>query len=98
MTFPIVLNEANVHACSPANRSGTFNRRIISAGTVGAAHLEALVGTISKHNGAHRHAHPNLEQASIILSGAGVSEVGNASYDTAAGDWAFYPQGTVTSS
>ena len=71
---------------APANHSGTANRRIISQDTVGAQHMEVLIGTIQKGQGARAHAHPGIEQAALILEGTGLSEVG-------AGDWIFIPEG-----
>jgi uncharacterized RmlC-like cupin family protein len=74
-TSPHVVYPDQVAPYQPANHTGTSNRRIIGRDTVGARHLEVLIGTISKGHGAQRHAHPSLEQASYLLRGAGVSEV-----------------------
>ena len=79
---------------APANHSGTANRRIISHDTVGAQHMEVLIGTIQKGAGAHEHAHPGLEQAGLILEGTGVSEVEGERIEVGPGDWIFIPQGT----
>ena len=61
---PFVRRVADVPGYSPANHTGTVNRRVIGKETVGARRLEVLLGTISRGHGALPHAHPNLEQAS----------------------------------
>ena len=101
-TSPHVVYPAQVAPYSPANHTGTSNRRLISRDTVGAQRLEVLIGTISKGHGAQRHAHPSLEQASYLLRGAGVSEVYGQELQISAGEWGFSPKGvfhsfTVTS-
>ena len=101
-TSPHVLHPDRVAPYQPANHTGTSNRRIVGRDTVGAQRLEVLIGTISKGHGAQRHAHPNLEQASYLLRGAGVSEVYGQERHISAGDWTFAPKGvfhtfTVTS-
>jgi quercetin dioxygenase-like cupin family protein len=101
-TSPHVLHPDQVAPYQPANHTGTSNRRVIGRDTVGAQRLEVLIGTISKGHGAQRHAHPNLEQASYVLRGAGVSEVYGQGRDIRAGEWVFSPKGvfhtfTVTS-
>ena len=99
---PHVLHPDQVAPYQPANHTGTSNRRVIGRDTVGARRLEVLIGTISKGNGAQRHAHPSLEQASYLLHGAGVSEVYGQERRVSPREWAFSPQGvfhsfTVTS-
>jgi quercetin dioxygenase-like cupin family protein len=101
-TSPHVVYPDQVVPYQPANHTGTSNRRIIGRDTVGARHLEVLIGTISKGHGAQRHAHPPLEQASYLLRGTGVSEVYGQERHLSAGDWGFSPKGvfhsfTVTS-
>lgn len=96
-TSPHVLYPDQVAPYQPANHTGTSNRRIISRDTVGARHLEVLIGTISKGHGAQRHAHPPLEQASYLLRGAGVSEVYGQERHLSAGDWGFSPKGVFHS-
>ena len=78
---------------APANHSGTANRRIISQDTVGAQHMEVLIGTIQKGHGAREHAHPDLEQAALILEGTGLSELEGERIEVGPGDWMFVPQG-----
>lgn len=78
---------------APANHTGTANQRIISKDSVGAAHIEVLIGTITKGSGASRHAHPHLEQASYLLQGGGTSEVQGVVSQLKAGQWSLKPQG-----
>jgi len=96
-TSPHVVYPDQVAPYSPANHTGTSNRRVISRDTVGARHLEVLIGTISKGHGAQRHAHPPLEQASYLLRGAGVSEVYGQTRHLSAGEWGFSPKGVLHS-
>jgi quercetin dioxygenase-like cupin family protein len=96
-TSPYVIYPDQVAPYSPANHTGTSNRRLISRDTVGAQRLEVLIGTISKGHGAQRHAHPPLEQASYLLRGAGVSEVYGQERQISAGEWGFSPKGVFHS-
>lgn len=101
-TYPHVLRAESIQAYSPANHTGTSNQRVISKDTVGARYVELLIGTISKGNGALKHAHPNLEQASYMLQGEGRSEVYGQERHFGLNAWSFNPQGvfhrfTVTS-
>lgn len=101
-THPHVLRAESIKAYEPANHTGTSNQRVISKDTVGARYLELLIGTISKGNGALKHAHPNLEQASYLLQGEGRSEVYGKERRSGLKEWGFNPQGvfhrfTVTS-
>lgn len=96
-SWPHVVYPDQVAPYSPANHTGTSNRRVISRDTVGAKRLEVLIGTISKGHGAQRHAHPPLEQASYLLRGAGVSEVYGQERNIRAGEWGFNPKGVFHS-
>lgn len=90
---PFVRRVADVPGYSPANHTGTVNRRVIGKETVGARRLEVLLGTISRGHGALPHAHPNLEQASYLLSGTGVGEMAGQRRTFEAGQWSFNPAG-----
>ena len=89
----VVIRPQDVSAYSPANHTGTSNQRIISRATVGARHVEALIGTIAAGQGAHPHAHPTLEQASLILQGEGVGEIEGREVTIKAGELLFNPMG-----
>jgi mannose-6-phosphate isomerase-like protein (cupin superfamily) len=69
------------------------NHRVIGKETVGAHRLEVLLGTISRGHGALPHAHPNLEQASYLLSGTGIGEMAGQRQTFEAGQWSFNPAG-----
>ncbi len=99
-TYVIASNA--VAAYSPANHTGTSNQRLISRETVGARYLEVLIGTIQKGHGALRHSHPDLEQASYLLHGEGISEVDGIERAVVPGAWKLHNKGsphrfTVTS-
>ncbi len=87
------VREADVRTYSPANHSGTVNRRLISRETVGAEQLEVVLGTIEKGQGAHPHHHDGIEQVCYILSGQARAEVGGESAILNPGDSCFFPAG-----
>lgn len=86
-----IVRESEVPGYSPANHSGTTNRRLISPETVGARHLEVLVGTIEKNQGALPHAHPGIEQVCYLLEGSAIVEVEGERGIMEAGDCCFFP-------
>ena len=83
----------------PANHTGTTNRRLIGRDTVGASHLEVLLGVIERDQGALPHAHPGIEQAGYVLAGRAVVEIGEGVarevQEIGAGDACFFPAGVV---
>ena len=76
---------------SPANHTGTLNRRLISRETVGARQIEMLHGTIERGQGALPHAHPGIEQVCYLLEGTARAEVGDESFDMKPGDCCYFP-------
>ena len=86
-----IVREADVPGYSPANHHGTVNRRLIGAETVGARHLEVLVGTIEQNRGALPHAHPGIEQVVYMLSGTADVEMDGEKGRLQAGDCCFFP-------
>lgn len=85
------VKEAEIPGYSPANHTGTLNRRLISRETVGAQHLEVLLGTIEMGQGALPHAHPGIEQVCYLLSGTARAEMNGESVEMEAGDCCFFP-------
>ncbi|MBP6019315.1 MAG: cupin domain-containing protein [Burkholderiaceae bacterium] len=77
----------------PANHHGTNNYRLISEETVGAKHVEMLIGIIEKNQGALPHAHPGIEQICYLLEGTATAEVMGERRDMVAGDCCFFPAG-----
>lgn len=86
-----IVRESEVPGYSPANHSGTVNRRLISPETVGSRQLEVLVGTIQKGEGALPHAHPGIEQVVYLLEGSALVEVEGEQGSMEAGDCCFFP-------
>lgn len=78
---------------SPANHSGTVNRRIIGPETVGASNMEVLLGIATKDHGATKHHHPGIEQACYMLEGRARAEIGGQSCELGPGDACFFPAG-----
>lgn len=87
------VREADVTAYSPANHSGTVNRRLIGPETVGAQQLEVVLGTVEKGQGAHPHHHDGIEQVCYILSGQARAEVDGQERVLNPGDSCFFPAG-----
>ena len=81
----------DVPAYSPANHTGTTNRRLIGCDNVGAKYLEVLLGIIEKGKGALPHAHPGIEQVCYILEGRARAEVGGQSRELGPGECCFFP-------
>ena len=80
----------SVPGYSPANHSGTLNRRLIGP-DIGAARLEVVHGTIEPGQGALPHAHPGIEQVCYVLEGRAVAEVGGERAELGPGDCCFFP-------
>jgi len=103
MTQPSwIVREADIAGYSPANHHGTVNKRLISPQTVGSRHVEVLIGTIEKNQGALPHAHPGIEQVCYLLSGSADVEVEGERGQLLPGDCCYFPPGkkhvfTVTS-
>ncbi|WP_313303295.1 cupin domain-containing protein [Diaphorobacter sp.] len=93
MTSKYLIREKDVPGYSPANHHGTVNRRLISAETVGARHMEVLLGTLEKGGGALPHAHPGMEQACYLLEGSAEVEIeGEDTFSMQPGDACFFPE------
>lgn len=94
-----MLREEDVPAYHPANHVGTVNRRVISRETVGAQHVEVLVGTLEKGPGALPHAHPGIEQVCHLLAGSARVTIGEGAAaevtECGPGDWVFFPADTM---
>ena len=91
--YVYVIDPQNISAYSPANHSGTSNRRVIGRETVGAQRVEALIGEIVAGQGAHPHAHPTLEQATLVLEGECVGQIEGKEVTLKAGELLFNPMG-----
>jgi len=64
---------------------------LVGPQTVGAKHLEVLVGEIERGKGALPHAHPGIEQVCYLLEGAAHVEVAGEKFELAAGEACFFP-------
>lgn len=78
---------------SPANHSGTVNRRLIGPEETGSRHLEVLLGTITGAHGAAPHSHPGIDQACYLIEGRAVAEIGGEKAELGPGDACFFPAG-----
>jgi len=85
------VRESDITGYHPANHTGTLNKRLIGPETVGARHLEVLVGQIQKGKGALPHGHPGIEQVCYMLEGRALAEVGGQRCELGPGDCCFFP-------
>ncbi len=69
------VRAADAPPYSPANHTGTTNRRLIGPDTVGAKNVEVVLGVIERGEGAAAHAHPGMEQVCYLLEGTALAEV-----------------------
>jgi len=86
-----LVREAEVPGYHPANHIGTTNRRLISPATVGARHVEVILGVIEKGQGALPHAHPGIEQVCYLISGTARAEMNGEAADMHPGDCCYFP-------
>ena len=95
MASRYVVREHEVEPYHPANHTGTTNRRLIGAQTVGATQMEVLLGVIERDAGALPHAHPGIEQMGYVLAGRAVVEIGHGAdrevTEIGPGDACFFP-------
>ncbi len=81
----------SVATYSPANHTGTVNRRLIGPETVGAQQLEVVLGTVQKGQGAQPHSHPGIEQVCYLLEGRARAEIAGQTLELGPGDCCFFP-------
>lgn len=86
---------AEVPPYSPANHTGTVNRRLIGPETVGAKNVEVVLGLIEKGQGALPHAHPGIEQVCYLLEGTAIAEVEGQVCELGPGDACYFPADTM---
>jgi mannose-6-phosphate isomerase-like protein (cupin superfamily) len=85
------IREQDITPYHPANHTGTVNRRLIGAETVGAKNIEVLLGVVEKGKGALPHAHPGIEQVCYLLEGRARAEVNGEACELGPGDCCFFP-------
>jgi len=88
---PYIIRAGEVPSCSPANRTGTKNYRLVGPGVNGAKYMEIAVGDIERHAGSPAHAHPDLEQAVYILDGEAMAGIYGVEHHVKPGDMMFFP-------
>jgi len=95
MARRLFIRAAEVPTYSPANHTGTVNRRLIGPETVGAKNLEVVLGVIEKGQGALPHAHPGIEQVCYLLEGTAIAEVAGQRCELGPGDACYFPAGAM---
>jgi quercetin dioxygenase-like cupin family protein len=91
MTRRFFVRGAELPTYSPANHTGTVNRRLIGPDTVGAKGIEVVLGVIQKGKGALPHAHPGIEQVCYLLEGTARAEVEGERCELGPGDACYFP-------
>jgi quercetin dioxygenase-like cupin family protein len=91
MNHRYLVRAGEAPAYSPANHTGTLNRRLIGRENVGAKHVEVVLGVIERDGGALPHSHPGIEQVCYLLEGSARAEVGGETFDMLPGDTCFFP-------
>jgi quercetin dioxygenase-like cupin family protein len=91
VTSRFLVRADDVQPYSPANHTGTVNRRLIGPETVGAGQLEVVLGVVEKGKGAQPHSHPGIEQVCYMLEGRARAEVGGQVLELGPGDCCFFP-------
>lgn len=89
-----LMRSGDAEAYSPANHTGTSNRRLVGPGAIESGTMEILRGTLQPGRGAEPHAHPGIEQAVYMISGNAVAEVGGMRLELGTGDCCHFPAGT----
>ena len=94
------VTESEVTPYSPANHGDTVNRRLIGPETVGAKHVEVLLGVVggaldAAGGGALPHRHPGIEQVCYMLQGRARAEVDGQVREMGPGDVCFFPADMV---
>jgi quercetin dioxygenase-like cupin family protein len=90
-TSRFFVKASEVKPYSPANHTGTVNRRLIGPETVGARQLEVILGQVEKGKGAQPHSHPGIEQVCYMLQGRARAEVAGEAMELGPGDCCFFP-------
>src|SRR3954452_6343309 len=85
------VKREHVTPYSPANHTGTVNRRLIGPETVGAQQLEVVLGGVEKGKGARPHSHLGIEQVCYMLQGRARAEVGGETMELGPGYCCFFP-------
>jgi len=90
-----LIRQSDVSTYQPANHNHTTNQRIIDAETVGAKHMEVIIGVLDKQGGATAHSHAGIEQTCHVLEGTAHVQVGDESFDMVPGDTCFFPANVI---
>ena len=90
------VHESEITPYSPVNHDQTVNRRLIGPETVGAKHVEVVLGTVGgPGGGALAHQHPGIEQVCYMLSGRARAEIDGQVRELGPGDTCFFPADMV---
>ncbi len=95
MPKPFFVRGAEIPGYSPSGHTGTVNRRLIGPDTVGAKHIEVVLGVIERGQGALPHAHPGIEQVCYMLEGTAIAEVDGERCELGPGDACYFPADTM---
>lgn len=88
-----LVRSSEIPAYSPANHSGTVNRRLIGPGVTDGSALEVVRGAIQPDGGASPHHHDGIEQVCYLVSGRAEVSVGGEDFTMGPGDCCYFPAG-----
>src|SRR3984885_14207477 len=91
MKFRYFVKESEVTPYSPANHTGTVNRRLSGPKETGSENLEVLLGIVSKSHGTLPHSHPGIDQVCYVIRGRAVAEIGGERDELGPGAPCFFP-------
>ncbi len=80
---------------APPGHSKTRNRRLLGPGSLGSNRVEVVLGEIEYGGQADPHAHPESEQAFLVLEGKALVEIEGESQSVGPGDFIYLPAGVL---
>ena len=89
-----VARSAAATTYSPANHTGTTNRRLVGPGALGSGRVEVIRGSIEPGSGALPHRHHGIEQVCYVIAGTARASVGGRTADLGPGDCCVFPADT----
>lgn len=89
----ITMEEAEVY--SPPKHEGTLNYLFLSKETLGAKHLEIILGKPKKGGGGQPHFHSESEQAVFVLQGKVLTEIDGEKFEVGPNTLIFHPPNSM---
>lgn len=90
-----IITPEQAVAYHPPRHQETTNYRYLSAGQLGARHLEVVLGNLRPGGGGEPHYHEGVEQVVFVLRGRGLSEIEGEQFEIGPGTLIFHPPGQM---